>query len=66
MKLGKLLLAAGGGLLLGSDEPRVTKGGLQLLSSFSFMLATCWFAGLYSFPQATCGRVGIFNCHWEN
>ena len=60
---GELLLAVGGGLLLGCDEARVasrTRGGLQPLPSFSFtvMVATCWFAGLYSFPQAVWGELG--------
>ena len=60
---GELLLAVGGGLLLGCDEARVASGtrrGLQPLPPFSFtvMVATCWFAGLYSFPQAVWGELG--------
>ena len=60
---GELLLAVGGGLLLGCDEARMasrTRGSLQPLPPFSFtvMVATCWFAGLYSFPPAVWGELG--------
>ena len=56
-------MAVGGGLLLGCDEARVasrTRRGLQPLPPFSFtvMVATCWFAGLYSLPQALWGELG--------
>ena len=66
---GELLLAVGGGLLLGCDEARVasrTGGGLQPLPPFSFnvIVATCWFAGLYSFPQAVWGELGGSNRRW--
>ena len=59
--LGELLLAVGRDLLLGCDESRVTsrtRGGLQPLPLFSFIAATCWFAGLYSFPQAVWEKLG--------
>ena len=61
---GKLLLAVGGGLLLGCDEARVasrTRGGLQPLPPFSFnvMVATCWFAGLYSFLKLSGESWGV-------
>ena len=61
----ELLLAVGGGLLLGCDEVRMacrTKGGVQALPPFSCIEATCWFAGLYSFPQAAWGHFGPFGC----
>ena len=62
MQLGRLA-GLGGGFLLGCDEVRVasrTRGGLQPLPPFSFnvIVATCWFAGLYSFPQAFWGELG--------
>ena len=35
-----------------------TRGGLQPLPPFLFIVATCWFSGLYSFPQAVWGDLG--------
>ena len=60
---GELLLAVHGGLLLGCDEARVasrTRGGLHPLPpfSFNFIVATRWFVGFYSFPQAVWGELG--------
>ena len=57
---GELLLAVGGGLLLGCDETRVANGtGTSAAPPpYSFIEAMCWFAGLYSFPQAVSAEVG--------
>ena len=68
--LGEILLAVVWGLLLGCDEARVasrTRGGLQPLPPFlfNFIVAMCWFAGLYSFPQAVSGELWGSNRRWE-
>ena len=41
-----------------------TRGGLQLLPLISVMVATCWFADLYSVPQAVWGRVKVSGRRW--
>ena len=64
---GELLLAVdvcvcvGGGLLLGCDKASVasrTRGCLHPLRPLSFIVATCWFAGPFSFPQAVWRELG--------